>query len=209
MRTALAVAMIVVLAGCQSLSPNAKVAAAEGATKGSSTKLADFEVGLPQGWTVFDLAAKDFDKIVDEWAKKDPKNAQLADPLRAVASQGQIKLMAFDFTPADKTFTDNLNVIVTPAPPGGTLGQYTEASAGQLKQIAVGPVKMGKGSYNGQEYGVADYGMGSGAQPKLAVKCFFTVNNNKAYTFTFTCLASRAGAFQAQSETAMASVSLK
>lgn len=203
--------MIVVLAGCQGAdqSPNAKVTAAEGATKGNVTSLADFEVALPQGWTVFDLAAKDFEKIVAEWAKKDPKNAQLADPLRAVASQGQIKLMAFDFAPADKTFTDNLNVIVVPAPPGGTLEQLSEASAGQLKQIAVGAVKMGKSSFNGQEYGTAEYGMGSGTQPKLAVKCYFTVKNNKAFTFTFTCIASRAPAFQAQAETAMASVSLK
>lgn len=197
-----------VLLGCGKTNPGAKVTNAESSVKGNAADLSDFSIALPDGWRVFDLTSKDFETALNQLLKDDPSMSQMAEAVRSLAAQGQIKLIAFDIAKAEKDFADNINVLILPAPANSTLDLLIEGSKTQLEQyIKPEGLKMGRTTIGGQEFGTAEYIMKQAR--RLAVWSFFALKGSKTYTFTFTCVDEHSTQFLASVREAMSTVVLR
>ncbi len=154
-RLSIALALVpLVLAGCggggsgsQSGSGSGKVANAQNIVNHDPPRLSEgwtlatvqeegFAIGLPPGWTQFDLSSSDIEAGMNEVRQANPNMASaLSAQVAQLAAQG-IKLFAVDRNGnfAVTGFATNLNVIKDKTPDGANLDSLSAEAVAELKK---------------------------------------------------------------------------
>lgn len=192
MRAFLIIALLSALIGCTTSNQSVTDASGPAAQTSKATRLdlPTFSIEIPPGWTVLDLTKKDFEAMMTQHLKANPQLAAMMPAIKQMAAAGQLKMFAFDFGGTQGGFTDNLNVLELPVPPGTTIEKLMEASEQQLSTVQASKFKRESQEFGGQTFGVLRFDMPqkgpSGETMDLVVVQYFTVKGSGQTVVTFT-----------------------
>ncbi|HMS54595.1 MAG TPA: hypothetical protein PKA27_04275 [Fimbriimonadaceae bacterium] len=171
-----------------------------------STK--ELSLSLPKHWKVVDLTLEDIEKAMANWDKEYlEKYKPIFEGLR---TQPMYKTFAVDLDSTELNFSDNMSVVVLPAP-GVTLEQLCKATESDLKALARAGTspKSARAKYNGQEFGTSLTPLKGPQGASLVSYAYYTHHKDQSITITFTCLESHAGTFGEVVEQTMRTVKLQ
>jgi len=174
-------------------------------TAGNKITLSNCSFNLPEKWEGLDTTTSDFKSKLEEWKKDETKKGPAAG-IESMAANADIKYAAFDLSNPDKSFGDNLNVIIKELPSEIPLEAFkdelkkTYGAMSNYKLMADPAIK----SYNGHDYveTVLESEMGNA---KLQQWSIATSVGKTLVTFTFTCQNTHGEEFQKAVDSVMAS----
>lgn len=172
-------------------------------TSGNKITLSNCSFSLPEKWDGLDTSASDFRSKLDEWKKDETKKGPAAG-IESMAANADIKYAAFDLGNPDKSFGDNLNVIIKELPSEIPLEAFrselkkTYESMSNYKLIGEPAIK----NYNGRDYVETVLESETGGS-KLKQWSVATGAGKTLVTFTFTCQNEHGDEFQKAVESVM------
>lgn len=162
----------------------------------TEVKASGFQVNVPPKWKAIDLTSSDLSAMIDAASKENEGVRMSASQFKTLAAQGMVKLMVFGEVDPAGPFAENMNVVVTDAPPSITSDMMVEGYKAQMKSMAVPGTDPSGAAYSlpaGEGAKLkTEISMSSGNAKSVSSLAYMVAKGGKLYTITFSSLPGRA-----------------